>query len=374
MAFSRCQSGILIAEASVALVVDGVVRLHAVFPLCGIFARYDRDGRLIDGIAELLEMLVLDAARVGHVVAGVVDDGIALVVGHGQCFFLESYGAILQFAEAIVEVLIDFPREDDLVGQSLPVAAITEEVSASPGLNACQQSVDQAVVASRGNTLVEVVEIVVVIDQSHGQTLDDEGGQLSALAPPLLFGIFLDEPFVDVRSDEEQSLLFEVLWCVVALVADHLKSGFLALFLDDGGSFGRAGDTPHLMERVHIEGQVVKLALVVGQRRVRVSVEGHKRVDKLPYLLVGSVENMCAVLVYVDALALFAIDVASQMGALVDHQALLALPMCHAGIGRPEESSANHQEVVFSFHSHKIFILRANIRRKSECAKKMPDK
>jgi hypothetical protein len=28
------------------------------------------------------------------------------------------------------------------------------------------------------------------------------------------------------------------------------------------------------------------------------------------------------------------------------------LPMCHAGIGRPEESSANHQEVVFSFHSH----------------------
>ena len=61
-------------------------------------------------------------------------------------------------------------------------------------------------------------------------------------------------------------------------------------------------------------------------------------------------KNMRTVLVYVDALPLFAIDVASQMGALVDHQALLALPMCHAGIGRPEESSANHQEVVFSFH------------------------
>ena len=128
------------------------------------------------------------------------------------------------------------------------------------------------------------------------------------------------------------------------------------------------------MERVHVEGQVVKLALIVGQRGVRVSVEGHKRDDKLPYLLVGSVENMCAVLVYVDAVTLFAIDVASQMGSLVDHQALLALPMCHAGIGRPEESSANHQEVVFSFHSHKILILRANIRRKFECAKKMPDK
>ena len=71
MAFSRCQSGILTAEARVSLVVDGVVRLHAVFPFCGIFARYDRDGRLIDGIAELLEMLVLDAPRVGHVVAGV---------------------------------------------------------------------------------------------------------------------------------------------------------------------------------------------------------------------------------------------------------------------------------------------------------------
>ena len=118
MVFSRCQSCILIAEARVALIVDGVVRLHAVFPLCGIFARYDRDGRLIDGITELLEMLVLDAARVGYLVAGVVDDGITLVVGHGQCFFLESYRAILKFAEAIVEVLIDFPREDDLVGHT----------------------------------------------------------------------------------------------------------------------------------------------------------------------------------------------------------------------------------------------------------------
>ena len=72
-------------------------------------------------------MLVLDAARVGYVVAGVVDDGIALVVGHGQCFFLESYhgGDPEDFKKAIanfkwIDMVLGSPEKTVLDCEIIP--------------------------------------------------------------------------------------------------------------------------------------------------------------------------------------------------------------------------------------------------------------
>ena len=73
----------------------------------------------------------------------------------------------------------------------------------------------------------------------------------------------------------------------------------------------RSCHAPHLIEGVHIERQVVELALVVGYRRVGVSVELHDGVDEVPYLFVGGMEDMCTILMHVDALYILTIDVAT---------------------------------------------------------------
>ena len=79
------------------------------------------------------------------------------------------------------------------------------------------------------------------------------------------------------------------------------------------------------MEGVHIEGKIIELALVVSYRGVGISVELHNRVNKVPHLLVISMEYMCALLVHIYPFNVLAINVATQVRTLVYHQALLAL-------------------------------------------------
>lgn len=46
-------------------------------------------------------------------------------------------------------------------------------------------------------------------------------------------------------------------------------------------------------------------------------------VHEIPHLLVGGVKNMGAVLMYVNTLHTLTIDIATKLGALVNHQAPL---------------------------------------------------
>ena len=102
-------------------------------------------------------------------------------------------------------------------------------------------------------------------------------------------------------------------------------SDFFALLLDFGGSFLRRHDAPHLIKGVHVEGQRVEFALVVGNRRVREAVELREPGDVIPDLFIVCMENMCTVLVDVDALDVLGVDVARNVGALVHDEYTLAV-------------------------------------------------
>ena len=121
--------------------------------------------------------------------------------------------------------------------------------------------------------------------------------------------------------------------------------GLLLLNLRLG--LGRCGDTPHLVEGVHVEGQVVELSLVVGYRRIGVAVEWHDTVDKVPDGLVAGVEDVRSVFVHVDAIHILAIEVSTQVRTFVYDQAsfaFLSLFPCKAGT---VESGPYYQIIVF---------------------------
>lgn len=59
-------------------------------------------------------------------------------------------------------------------------------------LDAVQQVGNHLGVAADWDSLIQGIEIVVVKGQAHGQALDDEGGQIFAVAAPLLLGVALD--------------------------------------------------------------------------------------------------------------------------------------------------------------------------------------
>ena len=83
-------------------------------------------------------------------------------------------------------------------------------------------------------------------------------------------------------------------------------------------SLCRSCNAPHLVERVHVERQIVKFALVICDRAVRVAIEFNDGIHEIPYLLIARMENMRSVFVDVDSLDVLAIDVSTKVSSLVD--------------------------------------------------------
>lgn len=210
-----------------------------------------------DGLRAELKVFVLDDARVRDFALRVVDDGDTLMVLLLQALRLEVKAAVLELAELVIEILVNRARVDDLPGHRLIGGALLEVVDTRADFDAVEQSLDQLRVAADRDALIAVIEVVVVERVANRQALDDEGWQLRAAAAPLFLRVALDELRVDVRTDERDGLLLEVL---------RLALDGLALLRDDGLGLRWRHDVPEFAERVHVERQVVEMALIIRHR------------------------------------------------------------------------------------------------------------
>ncbi len=288
-------------------------------PFGGVFSGDYGQGVSVDIVAEGFKMLVFDDAREGDVGGGVIYHGIALMVRFLEGFGLKTHSAVVEVSVAVSEILIYAACEDDFVGHRLPMASVGKKISVCEHVAAIEQCFYQRVIAAYGDTLICIVEIVVVKNQSDGQSADDESRQLRAGSAPLLLGVAFDELPVDVASDQHQGLFFKV-----ARLGDtcflHRLHGFAALLVEFGRCFGRSASAPHLVERVHIEGEVVHLAVRShSHRAVGIAVEFRITVDKIPHFAVGCMEYVCAIAVYVDSVYVFAINIAADVVTLFDY-------------------------------------------------------
>ena len=91
------------------------------------------------------------------------------------------------------------------------------------------------------------------------------------------------------------------------------------------------------------------MPLVVGYRRIRITVELHYGIDELPYFLIGGMKDMGTIFMDVDVFHQLTIDIAAQVGTLVDDQAPLVMPASHAGKGGSEQAGTDNQ-IVIRFH------------------------
>ena len=312
VALLRRQLLVPLVEGLVPGVVDGVVGLVAGLPVRRVLAR--DDGLVLR--AEL-EVLVLDDAGVGDLALGVVDHGHALMVGLVEGLGLEAQAAVLQRAQPEVVERVDGAAVDRLGGDIGLGGGQLLVLHAAAHLDALEHVGDHLGVAAHGDALVAVVEVVVVVGKTAGEAFDDAGGQVAAVAAPLLLGVALHERLEDVAADERQRLLLEV-----CRLADVLGGHLLG---DLGLGVGRRDDArPHLGEGVHVEGHVVHAAAEVGYRRVDVVVELGEAVDVVPDVPHGGVEDVRAVAVDLDALDVLGVDVAGDVVAAIDDQDRLA--------------------------------------------------
>ena len=184
------------------------------------------------------------------------------------------------------------------------------------------------------DTLVAVIEVVVVIGHADWQATNNEGWQFSGCLAPLLLGIALNQFLVDIAPYKGQGLLFQV--------ARHLACYFSPLFFNFGGRFFWRHHTPELVEGVHIEGQVVDFPMIISDWGIDILVEFRKLVDVIPNGLVVSMENVGAKFMDLNARDFFRIDIARHVVALLNNQDALAFFGNFVGKGSAKEAGTYH--------------------------------
>ena len=304
------KGAILGVEGGVASVVYRIVWLGSLVPLHWVFV--SNDGVVSSPI---LEVLMFDNACERGFAVGVIDHRSALIVGLRELLLLEAERAVLQLAVSVVVETVKFTRIEHLFGHSIELLAVVEVVGVEAHLNTLQKSVDQRIIATYRDTLIGVVEVVVVALEAEWQAANNPRRKLTARSTPLLLGVALDKFFVDICPHQRQRLLLEI-----SRLAVEVESLLLDLCLSLLGTL----HTPQRIEGVEVEWQRIDFALLVGEWRVDKWFELHKRVDKVPYLLVRGVEDMRSVLVDKDSALLLAVAVSTRMATTINDQHPLA--------------------------------------------------
>ena len=105
---------------------------------------------------------MLNYASIRYITVSIVHHGITLIVDAVNRFLLEINGPILQHAEFIVIKLIYLACEDYLVCQTIPARPIFEIINICQHLNTFKKTSYQFIVATNRNTLIFVIEIIII--------------------------------------------------------------------------------------------------------------------------------------------------------------------------------------------------------------------
>ena len=100
----------------------------------------------------------------------VVHHGTSLMVTLLQCLMFETDGTV-----TIIEIGVDGTGIDDVRSLSGEGFAMEEKIGIKTHFRSFKEGVDEGVIASGGNTLVRIVEIVVVVNEAHRKAFDDKG-------------------------------------------------------------------------------------------------------------------------------------------------------------------------------------------------------
>ena len=113
---------------AVRLVVYGIEPFLARLPVVRIFARYYRERAFVAP----LEMLMLDYAGIGHFSFGVIDNGVALVIGLFEPLGFEPQRTVFEVALGKTEKLVDCARVQYFIGKLIEVFSVGEVVDVEP--------------------------------------------------------------------------------------------------------------------------------------------------------------------------------------------------------------------------------------------------
>ena len=147
-------------------------------------------------------MLVFNDSGVRYLPIRIVDNCISLIVLAIQLLCLKTNRPVLKHAKLKSVELINHSGKYCLwcnIGMLLNKCKI---VGIQKHINTIEHLLHDCRVTSDWNSLIAIIKIVVIIDETKRQSLDDECRKIFAVTSPLFFGISLYQLLINICSDE----------------------------------------------------------------------------------------------------------------------------------------------------------------------------
>ena len=143
---------------------------------------------------------MFDDTGIRNLGIGKIHHRITLVIGGIKDFFLKTNCTIFKFSEAITKILIEFAGIQHFIGNLLPMLAIIKEICIQLNIYAFEQTIYQLIKTTDRYPLETIVEIVIIVNETYWQALDNKGRQFAAFAAPLFLGITFNQYLVDILT------------------------------------------------------------------------------------------------------------------------------------------------------------------------------
>src|SRR5690606_1425244 len=104
-----------------------------------------------------------------------------------------------------------------------------------------------------------------------------------------------------------------------------------------------------LVKSVHVEGQIKKLALIIGYRCIGIPIKFHKSIYIIPYGPVIGMKDMGPVLMDIYTFHFLTINIAPKVSAPIDYQAFFSFLFGLMDKNGTKKSGAHNKVVVFHY-------------------------
>ena len=156
-------------------------------------------------------MLMLYNSGELHISFSVVYHCISLIIVGIKSFILKVYSSILQHSKLIIKELINHSGIYSFISY---IRIFLYEISV---LGICsyfytlKKLFNYSGISSNRNTLVSVIEIIIVKCKSKRQSLYNKCRKFLGISAPLLFRISLYKLFIYILAHQRYSLFFQIL-------------------------------------------------------------------------------------------------------------------------------------------------------------------
>ncbi|PWC81053.1 hypothetical protein TSH58_00185 [Azospirillum sp. TSH58] len=155
-------------------------------------------------------MTMFNAPGIRHILITIVNHRITQDIFRFEPVMLETKSAIFKNPKIIAEKLIQGTRIYDMLRLSRQFGAVTQKIDRRVNLDTIQQPLNQLGISALRNSLISIVEVIVIICKPERQPFDDPGRKFSRIFLPLLHRIATDQKVVDSFTNHRQRLLFQV--------------------------------------------------------------------------------------------------------------------------------------------------------------------